>query len=114
MTRYMALYMAPAAAIAKMMKLSPEEGQAEMDAWVAWDAAHKAHIVDLGNPLGRTKRVTPGGVADAHNEVTGYSIVEASSAEEAAKLFADHPHLHLEGGWIDVLNVVNVEDLIEG
>ena len=112
MTKYMALYMAPADAIAKMMKLSAEEGQAEMDAWMAWDAAHKSAIVDLGNPLGRTKRVTAGKVADGHNEVTGYSIVEADSADAAAKIFLDHPHLRMQGAWIDVLNVVNVEDMM--
>ena len=112
MKKFMALYMAPASVIAEMMKMTPDQGKAEMDAWVAWDGKHKAAIVDLGAPLGRTKRVSSSGVSDAHNEVTGYSIVEAESPEAAAKIFADHPHLKMKGTYIDVLDLVDINAMM--
>ena len=108
MKKYMALYMAPASVIAEMMKMSAEQGKAEMDAWMAWDARNKGAIADMGAPLGKTKRVTMSGVADAHNEITGYSIVQADSPEAAAKIFADHPHLKMKGAYIDVLDCVDI------
>lgn len=114
MKKYMALYMAPAAVIAEMMKMTKEQGQAEMEAWGAWDAAHKDNIVDLGAPLGKNKRVTSDGVADARNEVTGYSVVQADSADAAAKLFTDHPHVRMKGAYIDILDVVDINEMMNG
>ncbi len=109
--RYMALYMAPAAVIAEMMKMSEADGKKEMAAWMAWDAANKAAIVDIGSPLGKTKTVTTSGTADTHNEVTGYSIVEADSLDAAAKLFAGHPHLNHAGTRIEVVAYVKLDGM---
>jgi hypothetical protein len=106
--KFMALYMAPASAIAEMMKMSEADGKKEMDAWMAWEAANKKAVTDIGSPLGRNKTVTSGGVADAPNEVTGFSIVEADSHDAAAKLFVGHPHLKYKGCRIDVLPFVNL------
>ena len=65
-----------------------------MDAWMKWMNANKASFVDGGAPLGKTKRVDAKGVSDIRNDVGGYSIVQAASADAAAKLFGkDQPHL---------------------
>lgn len=58
----------------------------------AWDEAHADAIVYAGGPLGATKRTSPGGVADAVNELTVFVVVRAPSHEAAAKLFESHPH----------------------
>jgi hypothetical protein len=109
--RYLALYMAPAATIAEMMKMSEADGKKEMEAWIAWDAANKGAIVDLGSPLGKNKTVASSGVSDTHNEVTGYSIVEADSHDAAAKLFVGHPHLNHRGTRIEVVAFVKLEGM---
>jgi hypothetical protein len=67
-------------------------------AWMEWQAAHSAVMVDQGGPLGKTKRVSPEGVADIKNVMSGYVIIQAESHEEAAKLFEGHPHFSIFPG----------------
>ena len=55
-------------------------------------------IKDIGNPLGKTKRVDKNGISDTKNMLTAYTIVEAETHEDAAKLFAKHPHFEIFAG----------------
>ena len=114
MKKYVALYMAPAAVVAELTKLTPQQGKAEMEAWMAWEGKHKAGILDLGAPLGKTTRVTAAGVADVKNEVTGYTIVQADSRDAAARMFTDHPHVRFPGAYVDVLDWIDVNQMLQG
>jgi hypothetical protein len=67
-------------------------------AWGNWMDAHKESIVVTGAPLGKTKRASPGGVADARNSMTGYVVVQAESHEAAARMFENHPHFTMFPG----------------
>jgi hypothetical protein len=69
-----------------------------MDAWMKWAQDHQASIVDMGAPLGRTKRVTRDGIADTRNNLGAYTVVQAESQEEAAKMFVGHPHFTIFPG----------------
>ena len=53
---------------------------------------HAAAILDMGSPLGKTKRASREGIADTRNNMAGYVLVQAESHEAAAKLFEKHPH----------------------
>lgn len=106
MKKYMALYMAPASAIEQMMKATPEQMKAGMDEWMKWAKSNDKAIVELGDPLGKTKRVTSAGTSDTKNEITGYSIVQGDSPESVAKIFNGHPHLQMAGTSIDLIEVV--------
>jgi hypothetical protein len=109
MSRYFLLYLAPVSAIERMMVTSsPEQIKAGMDAWMAWMKKHEQAIVDMGAPLGKTKRVTATSVAGVRNEVTGYTIVEAESHDAAAAMLAGHPHLAMPGAYVDVLAVTPI------
>ena len=108
MKKFMALYMAPAAAIEKMMKATPEEMKEGMAAWKAWSDEYADDIVEGGTPLGKTMRVTADGAADAHNEVTCYTIVQGESHSDVARLFDGHPYLETPGAYIDILECVNM------
>jgi hypothetical protein len=110
MKKFLVLYMASAAEFEKMMKNSTPQQQKEgMDAWMKWMNANKASFVDGGAPLGKTKRVDAKGVSDIRNDVGGYSIVQAASAEAAAKIFGkDHPHLQWPGAWIEITEIMPV------
>ena len=66
--------------------------KAGMDAWNAWGQQHQGSIVDHGTPLGKTKRISAGGIADIRNNMAAYTVVRAASHEDAAKLFEQHPH----------------------
>ena len=110
MKKFMVLYMAPSAQFEQMMKnATPEQQQKGMDAWMKWMNANKASLADGGAPLGKTKRVDANGTKDTKNEVGGYSIVQAESHDAAAKMFGkDHPHLHVPGAWIEIVEIMPV------
>ena len=61
-------------------------------AWKAWVEKHQAALVEMGGPLGKTKRVDSSGIADVSNEMGAFTVVRADSHEAAAKLFENHPH----------------------
>ena len=77
-----------------------------MEGGRVWVEAHKASFVELGAPLGKNKRVTKDGVQDVRNELTGFSVVQAESHEDAAKIFQDNPQLEMPGAYIEVLEWV--------
>ena len=76
-----------------MKNMTPEMQAAQNESWRVWMEGKSASIADHGAPLGKTKRATSVGVTDVRNDIGGYTIVEAESHEEAAKLFTDNPML---------------------
>lgn len=97
MTRFLAIYHGAADEFEK--EQLPSDQQAEfMSAWGSWAQAHQRSLVDPGAPLYRKKLVTSHGVDDFTDSKTGYAIVEAASLDDAARIFAEHPHLLLNSG----------------
>ncbi len=85
-------------------KIAPKEYYQKYSAWQAWGARYAGQIVEFGGPLGKTKRVTTSGVADASNHMAAYVIVEAESHEAAARMFENHPHFAIfPGDGVDVM-----------
>jgi hypothetical protein len=78
----------------------PDEGAIAkgMQAWGEWMTRHADRIVDSGGPLGKTKKVSAGGISDAHNNMAGYVVVEADDHEAAARMFEGHPHFSIFPG----------------
>src|SRR5579871_3308480 len=83
MAKFIALYMGSVDANKRgeASPPTPEQIGQGMAAWGKWMSDHADIVVDAGGPLGKTKRVSPQGVADASNFVAGYTIIEAESAE---------------------------------
>lgn len=101
--------MAPVAELDKMMaSMSPENAQAGMDAWMSWNTNNQASIVDMGQPLGKNKRVTMQGASDMRNDICGYTIVQAETHDAAAALFERHPHFEIPGAYIEVLECMTI------
>jgi hypothetical protein len=71
--------------------------------WDAWMSANKDKLVGMTAGAGKTKRVSAKGVEDTKNDTMMFSIIEASSHEEAAKLFENHPHFQIPGAAIEVM-----------
>jgi hypothetical protein len=110
MKKFFVLYVAPIAAMDKMMQEStPEQRKAGMDEWMQWwmqwAKAKGEAIVDMGAPLGKNKRVTAEGISDVRNEVGGYSIVQAASHDEAAAMFSDSPHFQIPGAYVEIMEI---------
>lgn len=78
-------------------------------AWGAWVQKHHDVIVEVGGPLGKTKKVTAHGTEDISNLMTGFTVVRAESHAAAAKLFENHPHfMFFPGEGIDVMPVLPI------
>lgn len=78
-------------------------------AWHAWVERHRAAIVDLGGPLGKTKKASRQGIADIRNLLTGYTVVQAESHEAAARLFEDHPHFsQMPGDSVEIMEILAI------
>jgi hypothetical protein len=78
-------------------------------AWKAWAEKHHAAIVEMGGPLGRTKKVDSQGVADITNLLNAFTVVRAASHEAAAKMFEGHPHFSIfPGEAIEIMPVLPI------
>lgn len=97
MAKYLILYRGGA------QPQSEDEGKAVMAAWTAWFDELGAAVVDGGNPAGAARTVAPGGAVldgDA-TDVTGYSILEAATLDDAAQMTLGCPH-RAAGGTITI------------
>lgn len=108
MKKFLVLYKAPTSSFDQMMKASPEEQKAGMDAWMAWGGKAAASIVDMGAPLGRALRVTAAEASPIRNDLGGYSIMQAESKEALAKVMAGHPHFMTPEGFIEIVEIIPV------
>jgi len=83
--------------------------QQGMAAWKAWAEKHHAAIVQMGGPLGKTKKADSQGVADITNLLTAFTVVRAASHEAAAKMFEGHPHFSVfPGESIEIMPVLQI------
>lgn len=96
MKKFLAVFLGSPASFDKWKTMDEEarkeREKAGMEAWMKWATDNRASIVDDGAPLGKTKRVDANGISDIRNEMGAYTVVQAESHEDAAKLFLNHPH----------------------
>lgn len=89
---------------------TPDEIKAVMDAWGAWFGSMGAAVVDGGNPVGLSSTVKPDGSlvsGGGANPVSGYSLIEASSLEDAHLKARGCPALKA-GGSIEIAEVIDM------
>jgi len=104
MKKFLAIYIGTEAALERAgWKQLDEKRRKQRDAsgfkaWMEWGTANSAAIVDMGTPLGKTKRASPEGISDLKNNMAAYVIVQAESHEAAARLFENHPHFTIFPG----------------
>jgi hypothetical protein len=115
MKKFLGVYigMADAREKAGWDKLEPAELEkrqgAGIEAWKDWMAKHQAAVVEVGGPLGKTKRIGPKGISDIRNNLVGYVVVQADSHEAAAEMFRKHPHFTLfPGDSVEVMECLPV------
>jgi hypothetical protein len=85
---------------------TPEEQEASMNEWMGWFAALGSAVTDVGNPfMGSTAITSDGERTDATSNLTGYSIVEAGSLDDAALLVAKCPIL-ASGGSLELFEAL--------
>jgi hypothetical protein len=90
--------------------LNPAEAKKVMDDWGAWFGSLGAAVVDGGNPVGKTSTVkSDGSLVDGSgaNPATGYSLIEASSLQDAHKKAKGCPLLKA-GGAIEIAQAMDM------
>lgn len=111
MPRFLAVYSMKPEDLEAFRNL-PKVEQEAVDAigvgqWKDWEARNAAFILDRGGMVGKTTRITRDGVAEAANPFCGYLVVEAETADAAARLFHDHPHITVfPGDGVDIMPFV--------
>ncbi len=81
---------------------TPEEQEASMKAWMEWFGSLGPAVKDVGNPFVASIALsTDGSRGSAAAGLTGYSIIEADSIDDAAKLGAGCPLLS-SGGTLEI------------
>jgi hypothetical protein len=106
MKKFLVLYKAPLTSFDQMMKATPEQQKAGMDAWAVWGKKATASIVDMGAPLGKTLQVTPTGASPIRNDLGGYSILQGESKEAVAETLKGHPHFMMTGASIEIVELM--------
>jgi hypothetical protein len=96
MKKYLVLYRSSTPAAEMMANATPEQMQAGMEDWNRWSQMAGDGVIDLGSPLGDARTVGKASGSDP-THVTGYSILQAETADEVAKLLEAHPHLKTPG-----------------
>jgi hypothetical protein len=86
----------------------PEQLAAGMAAWQAWHEKCGGAAVDLGAPLDKSTTLTGGSATPGKTTITGYSVLQAGSVEEAVSLMKDHPHFRAPGSSIQILECVHM------
>jgi hypothetical protein len=105
--KYLLVYRIPCTEEPKVPP-SPEEMQAMFARWDAWKTQFKRNIVDVGDGLKRTGKSLHGGVVtdgpyiESREIVGGYSVLRASSYEEALTVARACPIASVPGGRIEV------------
>ena len=109
MKKFLVLYRAPASSFQQMMKATPEQQKAGMESWMTWSKKAATAIVDMGAPLGKSTRYTKtGGGSPAPNDFGGYSVLQAETNEALAEVLTGHPHFMMEGGSIEVVELMPI------
>lgn len=102
MDKYLAIFLGSKESMDAWMALDEtsrkEKETTGTQAWKDWAQSHATFIIDIGSPLGKTKKITKDGITDIRNELGAWCMVQAESQDEAAALFLNHPHFMIFPG----------------
>jgi hypothetical protein len=113
MSNYLAVFVGTRDNMTEWMAMPEADRKAKeregIAAWKGWMEKHKNAVVEGGGPLGKTKRVSRQGIADASNGLSAFVVVRADSHDAAARMFEKHPHfMTFPGDGVEVMPVLPV------
>ncbi|MGR3761407.1 YciI family protein [Roseobacteraceae bacterium NS-SX3] len=87
-----------------------EEGAKVMEAWQSWMGSMGDALVMPGAPVGMSKTVSSGGIADdgGANPVSGYSVVEARDHAAACEMAKGCPMVASGEGSVEVAEILEM------
>ncbi len=89
---------------------TPEEGERVMAAWNDW-FAEMGEIVDIpGAPVGMSKTVSQGGVADngGSNPVSGYTVISVDTIDDACRMAEGCPMVKDGSGSVEIAEILEM------
>lgn len=87
---------------------TPEAQEQVMQAWDAWFQTLGDSVSDMGNPFGTSATVTDRGASDSGAaKATGYSVITATSLEDATSNAKGCPILET-GGSVEVYEALQM------
>lgn len=86
---------------------SPADLESSMEKWVVWYKGMGGAVADMGNPAGPSKTIGANGKVTATNgnALTGYSVLEASSLDDAISMARGCP-IYAAGGSVEVAELM--------
>ena len=90
---------------------SPEEGQQVMAAWMSWMGGLGEALIDGGAPFSGSTALSSSGQGDASSGLTGYSILQADSLDDAVAKSQGCPHIGA-GGTIEIYEQHDMSDMM--
>lgn len=108
MRKFLVLYESNITGSERMASASPEQMQTSMAEWMKWKEDTGDTLVDFGNPLQIGKKVTLDVITDGTANFSGYSIIQAETLDEAAKILQSHPQLKAPDMSIEVLEYLDM------
>lgn len=105
MNKYLFLYWNPPA---PNQHPSPDEMQAMFAQWQAWKEKFKKNVTDLGDALAedgrvlRDGKVTDGPHPEAKEIIGGYSVISATTYDEALEVARECPITFIPGARIEI------------
>jgi hypothetical protein len=85
---------------------TPEQMKAGLAVWQAWYAKHGTAITDFGSPLDNSTTVSVRTASAVRSPITGYTLIQAASMDDAVAMMKDHPHFNMPGATLDILESV--------
>ncbi len=90
---------------------TPEERQQEMAAWMSWMGGLGEALLDGGAPFAGSTALSSSGRGDASSGLTGYSVLQADSLDDAASKSQGCPHIKA-GGTIEIFEQHDMSDMM--
>lgn len=107
MKKFIALYCNTSGAHQPQPELSPEQQEQMLAPWGIWAEKCGEQLIEMGAPLAPANASDNGeSWSSSKNFVTGYSIVAATSMEEAQELFKGHPIYHYPDHSVEISECV--------
>lgn len=89
-----------------MIDGSPEEQEAALASWIQWFGSLGPAVTEMGNPFGPSTSLQSDGSREAASaNLTGYSVIEADTIDDAARLMKDCP-IFSSGGSVEIYEAI--------
>ncbi|PIV90409.1 hypothetical protein COW46_02785 [Candidatus Gracilibacteria bacterium CG17_big_fil_post_rev_8_21_14_2_50_48_13] len=108
MKNFLVLYAATEETFAHWSSMSEADAKAGMNDWMEWQKNNAAALVQPGAPVGKNLRLTASGASQTANEICGYCVMRADTAEDVTKILASNPHLATPGTYVEIMPVMEM------